>query len=282
MTTRKRKADDDVQDEPMSRTSLSPSPGPATPARPPFSRTRPMKKPRTGAVGGPLPLPRLLETLSPDQLRGLLRRVCEQHPQIGTQIASTAPRPSVSSALNVLTEYQASLRNAFPYGDRPSADYAYNRVRQFLISLLDALKDYTTHFLPPSESQPSISLEFLDGATDIIHQLPNWDSYQHNRHKQDAYEEIAHAWTQVVREAARKGGGIQLHHRGLDQKLVRHNHESGGRLQAAVTELRACIGWMEGATTGRMPNENEETDFVRQQLLNNTYGTASAIQVGPW
>ena len=282
-STRKRKADDDLQDEAMTRLSPSPSPGPATPSRQQFLRTRPIKKPRTGVSGGPLPLPRLLETLNTDQLRTVLQSICDQHPEIGSQIVSAAPKPTVTSALSVLTQYQASLRSAFPYGDRPSSDYAYNRVRQPLTELLEALRDYTPHFLPPHDTQPANSLEYLDGATHVIHQLPNWDSYQHNRHKQDAYEEIAQAWALVIREAAKKGGGIQLQFNGWDQKLARHNTESGGRMQLAVVELRSALGWMDGAATGRMPQDNQEDVLlIRQQLMAGSYGTASPIQVGPW
>lgn len=281
MASRKRKADEDLQDENMNRTS--PSPPPNTPSRQQYSRQRPIKKPKTGLIGGPLPMSRLLETLNPDQLRTVLRSICDQHPQIALQIASAAPRPTVASVLSILSSYQESLRSAFPYGDRPSSEYAYNRVRQSLTELLHALRDYTPQFLPPHESQSTTSLEYLDGATHIIHQLPNWDSYQHNRHKQDAYEEMAQAWVLAIREAAKKGGGIQLQCNGWDLKISRHNNESGGRLQPALGELRACLGWMDGATTGRTPQDNpEDTSSIRQQLLSGTYGTSSPIQVGPW
>lgn len=283
MSSRKRKADDDLQEEVMKHLSPSPSPGPTTPSRQQFPRSRVIKKPRTGPHGGPLPLSRLLETLSPDQLRGVLRSICDQHPHIGTQIVAAAPRPTVSSALSILSEYQTSLRNAFPYGDRQSSDYAYNRVRQSLVELLDALRDYTPHFLPPHESQPATSLEYLDGVTHIIHQLPNWDSYQHNRHKHDAYEDISQAWALTIREAAKKGGGIQLQYNGWGQKLTRHNTESGGRLQTALNELRTCLGWMDGAATGRVSQDNQEDVMsIRQQLMGGTYSATSPIQVGPW
>ena len=284
MSSRKRKAEEDPPDEPMTRTSSSPSPDPTSPTRLVAPRSRAIKRPKAGIVSGsPLPLPRLLETLSPDQLRGVLRTICEQHPQIGAQIVSSAPRPIVSSALAVLSNYQTTLRNSFPYGDRPTADYAYNRVRQSLLELLEALRDYTPHFLPPNETQPSTSLEYLDGVTSIIHHLPNWDAYQNNRHKQDAYEEIGQAWALVIKEAAKKGGGIQLQLSGWDQKLARHNQESGGRLQAAVAELRSSLGWMDGTATGRAPEDsNEDMMSIRQQLMSGAYGTNNPVQVGPW
>ena len=283
MSSRKRKADDDLQDEAMTRPSTSPSPSPSTPTRHNHQRYRPIKKPRTSWAAGPLPLSRLLETLNPDQLRSVLRSICDEHPQIGTRIVSAAPKPTVQSALTILSDYQAKLRTAFPYGDRPSSDYAYNRVRHALTEMLDALRDYTPNFLPPQEPQPSLSLAYLDGVTNIIHQLPEWDTYQHNRHKHDAYEEIAQAWALALREAAKKGGGIQLQISGWDQKLSRHNTQSGDRLQPAIQELRASLGWIDGTATGRMPQDRpDDASSIRQQLMAGTYGAANPIQVGPW
>lgn len=214
-------------------------------------------------------------------MRGLLRSICERHPEIGAEVVSTAPRPSVASALGVLGNYESALRASFPFGGKPSSDYAYNRVRQALVDLLDALRDYTPHFLPPNEMQTATSLSYLDGATDVIHRLPNWDSYQHNRHKQEAYEEIAKAWALVVRETAKRAGGMQLLYGGWDQKLAKHNELSDGKMQEAVNELRANLGWIGGEAGG--PSSGAAPDnsaSIRQQLLNGTYG--SPVRVGPW
>jgi protein Cut8 len=180
-----------------------------------------------------------------------------------------------------MAKYEEHFRAAFPLG-RTTSDYSYNRVRQHLIELLDALKDFTPHFLPPHEFQSATSLAFLDGATDIIHRLPEWDAYQHNRHKHEAYEEIAKAWAAVFREAAKKAGGIQLQYGGWDQKIAKHNEISGGRMQEAINELRGSISWMGTDTTTPAAGGPADTMSVRQQLLNGTYGMGSPVRVGPW
>ena len=148
------------------------------------------------------------------------------------------------------------------------------------MNLLEALKDYTPQFLPPHEAQASVSLDFLDGATEVIHRLPEWESYQNNRHKQEAYEEIARAWSLVIKEAAKKGGGIQVHHVGWDRKLIRHDDLSGGRLTEALAELKSSLSWMDGACTGYEPSKDILS--MRQELFSNTYVTSNPIQVGPW
>ncbi len=281
---RKRKAEDDESYESGSlddRMSASPSNSPAISHRS-LPTQRQIKRARSGPAGRPLSLPRLLETLDAEAMRTVLQSICERHPAIGSEVVHTAPRPTVASALEVLKRYESSLRSSFPFGGRPSSDYAYNRVRQPLMDLLEALNDFTPHFLPPYEPQTSLSLSFLDGATEIVNRLPTWDSGQNNMHKQNAYEEISKAWTLVIREAAKRGGGIQLQYGGWDQKLGKHNQEANGKLQEALNELSASLGWIGGQTLSGSNTASAGLGSIRRQLLSGTYGTSLPVGVGPW
>ena len=279
--SRKRKAEDD-EPQAEDRMSSSPSNSPQSSNRP-LPAQRHIKKPRSGLAGRPLALPRLLETLDAESLRGVLHSICSRHPEIGSEVEHTAPRPSVSSALSVLKNYEAALLSAFPFGGDQTSDYAYNRVRQPLMNLLEALADFTPHFLPPNETQATQSLSFLDGATDVIHRLPNWSSFQNSLHKQNAYEEMSGAWSLAIREAAKKAGGMQLQYGGWDQKLTKHNVQAGGKLQNAVDELSTSIGWMAGELQAQQHgNRREDLSSVRQELLSGTYGSNLPVRVGPW
>ncbi len=293
MTNRKRKAEDDdyaagldrygshesnSSGDGDDRMSASPSNSPAL-QQP--SHHRQVKRVRPNVSGRPLTLSRLLETLDAQAMRTVLASICERHPVIGSEVVSTAPRPSVSSALNVLSSYESCLKASFPFGGNSSSDYAYNRVKQPLTDLLDALNDFTPHFLPPNESQASTSLSFLDDATEIIHRLPVWDSFQNNLPKQTAYEEISKAWALVVREAAKRGGGIQLQYGGWDQKLAKHNERAGGRMQSAVNELRSNLGWIGGAQHLSSSNGAQaDIGSIRQQLFSGNYGTIPLVRAG--
>lgn len=280
-TTRKRKADDD-EPSPDDRMSASPSNSPGVSSRS-LPIPRQMKRAKSGPAGRPLALARLLETLDVDSLRGVLRSICDRHPDIGSEVVNTAPRPSASSALSVLNNYESALQASFPFGGNSTSDYAYNRVKQALLALLDALNDFTPHFLPPNESQATQSLGFLDGATDIIHRLPNWDTFQNNLHKQNAYDEISKAWALVIREAAKRAGGIQLQYGGWDQKLAKHNQLAHGKLQEAVDEMRMNLGWMGGQPqTQQLGGRGNDVNSVRQELLSGTYGANLPVRVGPW
>jgi hypothetical protein len=277
MSSRKRKAGDDPDRNDGSggyddNMSVSPT---TSPAIAPRAIARPAKKVRGNEVSGrPLALPRLLETLDAQSLRHVLQSICERHPEIGTEVVASAPRPSVPSALGVLARYQDKLRDAFPFGGNGGSDYAYNRVKLALVNLIDALTDFTPHYLPPNESQVTTSLSFLDGATKVIHDLPDWESTSHKHHKDNAYDEISKAWALVISEASKKGGGFQLHNGGWDQKLAKHNEQSGGKMQAAVNALGSNLGWIGGGSNPR------ETPSIREQLFSGTYG--SPVGVGLW
>ncbi|MCJ1412534.1 Tethering factor for nuclear proteasome sts1 [Ptychographa xylographoides] len=262
--------------------SASPSTSPAIASQSlPIHRS--IKRAKSGLAGRPLALPRLLETLDADSLRSVLRTICEHHPSIGIEVVNAAPRPSVSSALGVLKNYESAMQASFPFGGNSTSDYAYNRVRQSLTALLDALNDYTPHFLPPNEPQATQALSFIDGATEIIHRLPNWDNFQNNLHKQNAYEEVSKAWALVLREAAKRAGGIQLQYGGWDQKLAKHNQQSGGKMQEAMDEMNSSLSWMNGQQqTQQNGYRNNDMSNVRQELLSGSYGGQFPVRVGPW
>lgn len=269
--SKKRSREDD--DDSM---SISPQ---HSPALPPRHLARPSKKARANEVSGrPLNLNRLLETLDADSLRSVLQSICERHPHLGTEVVASAPRPTVARAVEVLSQYQDKLRDAYPFGGNRGSDYAYNRVKQQLTDLIDALTDFTPHYLPPNETQTTVSLNYLDHATKVIHDLPEWDSQSHKHHKDNAYDEISRAWALVIAEGSKRGGGFSLHSGRWDETISKHNEQSGGRMQVAVNALGPNLGWM-GGVSG-MGSGMGDAGSIRNQLLNGTYG--SPARVGIW
>lgn len=253
---------------------MSPHSSPASSSRP---LARPSKKARSNElVGRPLALPRLLETLDARELRTFLERICMRYPDLGQEVVSEAPRPSVSAVLGVLQEYQKKLTEAMPYG-QSSPEYTYYRIKEPLVALIDALSDFTPQYLPPNETQPTKSLQFLDGATKLIHDLPDWEPQAYRHHKENAYDDISRAWALVISEAGKRGGGFNLHSGGWDQNLANHNERSGGRLASAMAAMANSVGWM-GQSSGSLANASEQNSILNQ-LISGAYG--SPVRVGP-
>lgn len=276
--TRKRKADDDDQhqDDRMLSSPLG-SPFPVTRTLPAHNRHA-AKRSRAGPAGRPIALPRLLETLDAAELRRVIQTLSSRNHELVTQIEHIAPRPSVPSALAVLGRYEESLHAAFPFGGDSGSEYAYNRVRQQLMALLEALADFTPHFLPPHEAQITHSLQFLDAATDFIHRLPDWHSFQNQLHKQQAYEEISRAWVIVTHEAGKKAGGMHLVYGGWVKKIEEHHAKSNGKLQEVLLELASS-----GASSSEsLSTRGGDVGSIRQEMLSGAYGSNVPVRVGPW
>jgi protein Cut8 len=267
---RKRKAEDD-EDYSHSRRSpsldsdrhMNTSPEPAH---------RVIKRARANVTGRALPLSRILEPMDTHSVKTLLQNLCDRHPELLAEVSSLAPRPTVQSALSTLHNYETNLRNTFPHGGDHAGDYAFNRVRPVLMELLDALLDYTQHFLPPQESQWSTSMAFLDGATDLIHRLPEWSTPQNNLHKQMAYEEMSKAWMLVIGEAAKKGAGVAMQYGGWDRKVVQHNDRSGNRMQGVLQEMRNAVP----------PSDNENSNRAKELLGFRNQAFGIPVPVRTW
>lgn len=268
MSTRKRKAEEEIEN------GMAISPTNSPPVLLSRLLTRPQKRVRVNeACDRPITIHRLLETLDAASLRSVLQTICERHPQIGTEVVTSAPKPSVQAVTQVLAQYQEKLQHSFPYGGNSGSDYAFHRVKHHLTDLIDALTDYTPQYLPPNENQATVSLSYLDVATKVIHGLPEWDSPSNRQYKDNAYDVISRAWVLVISEASKRGGGFQLHTGGWDQILFKHNEQSRGRMHSATSVLGSNLDWMgvSGTSNG--------LGSIRDQLFNGTYGNNS-VSVG--
>lgn len=238
------------------------------------------KRVRPNLIGRPLSVDRLLETLDRDSLRSVLRTLVDRNPVLREEVTHLSPRPSIHSTLQVLRHYYDKLISSFPLDPNPRSDYCYDRVRPQWQALLDALADFTPQFLPPNEQQSSTSLDYLHGVTQIIHDLPEWDTAQYNLAKRNAYEEISRAWASVIKEAGKRGGGIQLQYNGWEEKLRLHNEKSGGLMKEAYEELMASLGWLRPTNS---PTPSQQQPSIRQQLFSGTYGMEQpSMRTGMW
>ena len=191
-----------------------------------------------------LPIIRMVESLDRTELQKLLDNICQKHPSIVEEISSLVPRVTTNSALEILNNHMNHIYNCLPYRGDQRGDYAYLRVRPAIEEFLSALSDYTCHFLPPNEAQPSNTLAYLDGATSLLHRLPDWDNIINNHNKHMVYEELTSAWILTIREACKKANGMTLAYGGWKQKLEKHNELSGNRLEGALAVLAEELSWL--------------------------------------
>lgn len=204
------------------------------------------KRPRVQHFAGrKLPILRVVESLDRKALQNMIENICQANPEIAEHVTNIAPRVTIASAIDILKKHMESIYQNLPYGkDEQRGDYAYLRVRPAIEEFFSALVDYTSHFLPPNEQQPSNTLAFLDDATNLLHKLPVWSNPLHNHQKNVAYDEISNAWCLAIKEASKRVGVLGLAHGGWENVIQQHNQASGNRLSEAVECINQELSWL--------------------------------------
>lgn len=241
---------------------------------PSFNNSAPLKVNKRArfqrVVGRSLPVSRLVETLDKKALEALITSLVQARPDLTQHVLSLAPTVTINTALEALREKLEQIYHGLPYKGDQSGDYAYLRVKPGIEDFLNSLTDYTSHFLPPNEQQPSNSLAFLDAATMLLHRLPQWQTPENNHSKQVAYDRISEAWVLALQEASRRANGLGLAYGGWQHKLSQHNEMSNGLLTSAVNCLKCELRWLN--------NQNQSSGLfwgsnMSETSANNTTGT---------
>lgn len=202
-------------------------------------------------IGQPLPTNRLIEVLDKKNLQQLLTNLISLHPEIAHDVYHCAPKPTVSGAVEILSDKIDMIVNSLPYKVDSSSEYAFLRVKPLIEDFLSALSDYTLHFLPPVETQPSNSLEFLDQATALLHKLPNFSKLSNNYFKELAYEQLSHTWCICLKEfiknpsTSNNAGLLLLINNNWEAKLKKHNEDSNNKLESVVEFFKDEISWLD-------------------------------------
>lgn len=202
-------------------------------------------------IGQPLPTNRMIEVLDKKNLQQLLANLINLHPEITHDVYRCAPKPTVSGSIEVLSSKIDVIINNLPYKVEASSEYSYMRVKPLIEDFLNALSDYTLHFLPPVETQPSNSLEFLDQATNLLHKLPSFSKLSNNYFKELAYEQLSHTWCICLKEfiknpnTTNNAGLLLLINNNWEAKLKKHNEESGNKLESVVEFFKDEISWLD-------------------------------------
>jgi protein Cut8 len=179
--------------------STSPQPPPRTLKRLRHSTTHEKR---------PLPLSRILDNLDKQTLINLLSTLLHRHPELTPEINSLIPKLTPQSALTIITKLEDTFHSSFPYGGDKAGEYAYSRIHTAYNTLLSAIADYTSHFLPPSQISPAELLSFLDSITHLLHRIPLFHNSIHNIARETAFAEVVAAWEIGIRYFLENNGGF--------------------------------------------------------------------------
>lgn len=201
-------------------------------------------------LGQPLPTQRIFEVLDKKNLQVLLNNLINLHPEITDDIYKCAPKPTVINSIEILHSKIESIKSTLPYRVESSSEYSYLRVKPLIEDFLNALSDYTLQFLPPIELNPLNSLDFLDQATSLLHELPNFAKHSNNYFKDMAYEQLSHTWCNCLKEFIKgtncstgSSGILILINNNWELKLKKHNELANGKLNSIVEFFKDEMSW---------------------------------------
>lgn len=136
-------------------------------------------------VGERLSLDRILESLDKKGLQQLVMNLISEKPELAQEVSSLSPKVTCKDAINTLKGKLQLVNDNMPYKVEPSSDYAFLRVKPFVVDFFQTLSDYTLNYLPPVENDLTVSIQFLlEFLTDVLPRLPHFETvefrYYHN------------------------------------------------------------------------------------------------------
>ncbi|KAJ3241433.1 Tethering factor for nuclear proteasome sts1 [Chytriomyces hyalinus] len=174
-----------------------------------------LNHPVTNSEERAMPLAKILETLDKESLLTLIKSLVANNQPLAVHVASLLPRPSLESAKHHLQTAITQLESSYPYASKGvdrSSDYAFGRCRKALVSFLDTLSLYLTHFTEPcsyppnlTHEYPSDSFAFLQCAASLLSSIPRFTSPQRNHDTLDeGWRTIARAYRIAIQECCRR------------------------------------------------------------------------------
>lgn len=225
---RKRRRDDDEYDVPTVTTLLR-------------------KRNRSHAIHGQnLPVARKLEVLDREGLQQLIGDLIQLHPEIETTLVNQIPtRPTVEQCIDIIRAKYDDVIAHLPYKCSVELDYLYLRVKPYIRELLACMLDFILHFLPPVETDITNLITFLEAATSVLDQLPNFTNLEFQYTQQTAYEQVANTWLLVVLvdaddETQRQKARLLTKMDALEC-LERHNTHARGKFNPVIEYLKSHV-----------------------------------------
>ncbi|KAK6099042.1 Tethering factor for nuclear proteasome sts1 [Batrachochytrium dendrobatidis] len=210
----------------------------------------------------------LMQFLDKQQLLNLLINVMAVHPDIQPTVANMIPRPTIDSVAHILSVYEKTLADAFPYSkvgpDR--SDYSYNRVRPHIEDLCNTILHYLDTFtlscsFPHSlqHEYPATAFSYLHMATSIVHRLPVWNNEVRNTETRTAvYEQLGRRWRMVVAEVGSQAGEQgKVYGSYMVGEWARNLHLHAAQVKQAyglgeaLQEFKRQLGWIIGLEPGK-------------------------------
>ncbi|CEI98132.1 hypothetical protein RMCBS344292_15859 [Rhizopus microsporus] len=216
----------------------------------------------------------ILETMEKEALIHIIQNFLHKQPELIRDVMTYIPEPTIASAMNVLLDMEKKFINSFPFNKHGPGrdDYTFSR---------DTLVRYANHFISPRVF-PTTTFTFLDYAAHIAHRLPVWDNENHNRLKQNLYQQLNEFWKTAIQSTASKlrEGEIYSPESVSEwaKSLAQHDSFTGGfYFTESVHEFTKQLGFMIGLTTANDLEDKAATPVCHLAPLETTFTSTSVV-----
>ena len=201
--------------------------------------------------GQPLPLERSLELADKQQLQKIIQELLLFAPETTQLINSRLSQLPVTKAtlLESLEKKLDRVRQNIPYNRAYSNnltdkldDYAFDRLKPFVLEFLNCLIDYTLNIIPPRDVNNSNNLHdalaFVDRCTEMVLLLPRFELPSNNYYYDKCLEQLSYIWCTLIQHIA-KDDILSTNARptlaNWYEKLKIYNEKSNSLLQRPLT-----------------------------------------------
>ncbi|CCE62592.1 hypothetical protein TPHA_0C04420 [Tetrapisispora phaffii CBS 4417] len=202
--------------------------------------------------GQALPITRGIELMDKEQLQSLVVNLMNEHPQIQSHIHATLESTNfqINKYLDSLKLKFDDIVNSIPYSRNnyydnnanTLNDYAFVRMKPYILEFLNCLADYVLDNIPPRVDNLHDSLKFLDCCTEMLLKLPRFDMASNNYYYDKCLEQLSYLWCNVI-ELVTKDLVILVNDEHLLvqylDKLADYNDKSQGILQRPLQLFKA-------------------------------------------
>ncbi|CDO93958.1 unnamed protein product [Kluyveromyces dobzhanskii CBS 2104] len=200
--------------------------------------------------GQPLPFPRSVELMDKQLLQSVLLSLIREHPEVQHTLFSKVQSLNfnMEQYAKVLKDKLSHVYEDIPYSrynqssDGLLNDYAFGRMKASIMEFLNCAIDFLLSSIPPQSDNVLQSLKFLNCTTDLLNQLPDFETASNNYYKNMCFEQIAEIWCSCIQFASTDLSFMSVVSNLEDWESVLHalNKRSNNRLQKPL-ELIATI-----------------------------------------
>lgn len=143
--------------------------------------------------GAKLPLHRIMQTLSKQQMVDLVQDLINEYPELAEKVVERSPKITSLEAIAEMQAKVSAIKQSLPYKMDASSDYSFLRVKEMVDDFFQLLSEYTLNYLPPVEQDWQIVIGFIRRfLTEVLPEMPKFNAMEYRYFYNLTIEKLNH------------------------------------------------------------------------------------------